>query len=776
MKFSYNWIQEFVEGLDADPRELARLITLKTAECEGVQPCGQHFARVVAARIVSVEPVGGAGNRKAVIDAGRLGLRTVVCGAPNCRPGLITAYAPPGTELQGRLIEKRVIDGVESDGMLASGAELGINRDQQGILEIEAEPGLALPRLQPDFIIEVDNKSLTHRPDLWGHHGMAREVAAITGKRLSDPVRLEWIPSAPAPIAVAIEDLRLCPRYSALVVEGVRVLPSPPWLAQRLEAVGLNPINNIVDVTNYVMAELGQPMHAFDADKLHGGTIFVRCARDGEQLAALNAESYELTPEALVIADAKGPVALAGVIGGLDSGITSATRRVVLESANFQAASIRRTSVRLKLRTDASMRFEKSQDPANTVRALARAAELLAEVSPGCRVVGGLADQAAPTPARAPIELPMDWLERKLGRSITVEQVRHILESLMFGVEQPRPGVLLVHVPSWRATKDISIKDDLVEEVGRMVGYDTIAPEAPLRPAAPPPDNPRRRFHRAVRRMAAAQGFDEVYNYSFISEEAARRFGFAPEDHVHVTNPISSEQSLLRMSLIPGIWKNIDENSKRLDAFRIFEIGFEIHKKQGELPDEIPHLAAAIYERNLDATPFYEGKRLAECLMPGCDVRPAASRCFEHPTRTAEVFWRGSAVGRLFEFHPQLIDGRAAVLDVDLAVMEQLSFEEKRYQPIRRYPESSFDLSVVAPSRTLAADLRRHIAELAGPQLVSVAFLRQYEGPPLPEGAKSTSFRIVVASRERTLDSEEVGAIRDCIIKGMHDLGYETRR
>ena len=257
--------------------------------------------------------------------------------------------------------------------MLASGAELGINRDHSGIVEWTGDM-----RLRPDSIIEIDNKSITHRPDLWGHFGMAREVAAIMRKPLRDPVEPVRLPNARSAVQVEIDDLNLCPRYSALVFENVTVRPSPLWLQYRLAAIGLNPINNIVDMTNYIMSELAQPMHAFDANKLQGDTIFVRSAREGEKIMALNGEAYDLTPSNLVIADAREPIALAGVIGGIDSAIDDNTTRIVLESACFQASSVRKTSSALKLRTDASMRFEKSQDPENTVRALPRAVELIA--------------------------------------------------------------------------------------------------------------------------------------------------------------------------------------------------------------------------------------------------------------------------------------------------------------------------------------------------------------------------------------------------------------
>jgi phenylalanyl-tRNA synthetase beta chain len=664
MKFSYNWLSELHEGPAIGPEEIARLITVYTAECEGVEEAGA------------------------------------------------------------------------------------------------------------DHVIEVDNKSLTHRPDLWGHHGMAREIAAILRHTLLDPVQPVAFPETPAPVAVAIEDYFLCQRYSALVFEDVRVQPSPAWMRERLTAVGLNPINNIVDVTNYVMAEIAQPMHAFDADKLRGGEIIVRPAQPDEEFAALNGESYQLNPSNLVIADTAGAVALGGVIGGAGSAISEATTRIVLESANFNAASIRKTTARLKLRTDASMRFEKAQDPVNTVRGLERAYRLLQEVSPGIRLAGGLADAYRPLPPPEPILLPLDWLDRKLGRSVPQAEVRRILESLAFEVAQPHRGVFSVRPPSWRATKDISIKDDLVEEVGRMVGYASITPAAPLAPARVPPANPERAFHHAMREMARAQGFTEVYNYSFVSDEMVRAFGLDPAEHVQVQNPIAADQNLLRSSLLPGVWKNINDNARHLEAFRLFEIGNEIYK-DGPDREARAHLVAAVYAKDDGVAGLFELKRLAECLLPGCAANPAVGRAFEHPRRAAEIRHADTVAGRLFEFHPRMVNsGRAAVLDLDLALVEKLQPAAVRYKPLRRYPSSAFDLSVVAKERALAGDIQAALARLAGEHLLSIGFLRDFT---LPDRTRSVSFRLTVGASNRTLSAEEVGAMRSRVIDGMRALGYELR-
>jgi phenylalanyl-tRNA synthetase beta chain len=776
MKFSYNWICELVEGVDVTARELGRLLTMKTAECEGVHPFGEHLAGVCSARVLEVEAIPGSNNRKAVVNAGPLGIKKVVCGAPNCRAGITTAYVPAGVKLDRHEIRKVEISGVLSEGMLASGAELGINRDTEGILEFTAEPGDPIPGCAPDHIIEIDNKSLTHRPDLWGHHGLAREVAAILGKRLRDPVNVTRLPNAPAGIEVSVEDFDLCPRYSALTFENVTVQPSPLWLQYRLQSIDLNPISNIVDVTNFIMAEISEPMHAFDRDMLKGNTVFARPAHNGEFITALNGETYKLEPPMVVIADARGPVGIGGVIGGLDSSIGDGTRRIVLEAASFKAASIRKTSSKLKLRTDASMRFEKAQDPSNTIRGLARALELFEQVSPGIRLVGGVADAMKPISPPSEIALDLDWLARKLGRRLEAKEVTAILESLEFGVRAEASKWLLVKVPTWRATRDISIKDDLVEEVGRMIGYGSIEPRPPLIPSTVPAPNPERAFHHDVRAMVAAQGFTEVYNYSFVSEEMAAAFSMDPAAHVAVLNPIAEDQSLLRTSLLPRVWKNILDNSRHYDSFQLFEIGYEIHKKAEGLPEEIDHLLAAIYARAGDGKHgLFELKRVAECLMPGLSVRPAPARSFEHPARVYEVSWRGQTVARLFEMHPSMGDGRSALLDVNLRAVRQLGPIEKRYRPLRKFPASAFDLSVIAGMRELAGDIERQLSALAGENLERIEFIRQYSGPPLPENKQSISFRLTVYAPDRTLTAEEVSAIRSRIIDGMKASGYELR-
>jgi phenylalanyl-tRNA synthetase beta chain len=627
-------------------------------------------------------------------------------------------------------------------------------------------------RSEPDSIIEIDNKSLTNRPDLWGHLGMAREVAAIAGLSVSDPV--EDLPAAASSgdLSIAIEDSNLCARFSGQRVENVKVAPSPLWMQYRLNSLGINPINNLVDVTNYILCELGQPMHAYDADLL-GNAIVVRAARKGESILALNDEKYSLSPEDIVIADEQKPIGIAGIIGGNDTAIRATTKRIVLEAASFPASHVRKSSSRLKLRTDASMRFEKGQDPENTVRALARAVDLLQQISPGSQAAQPI-DVYARKSTPPKIELDIDWAERKLGRPLPTEEVINIFKSLVFGVEQTDARKLLLTVPSWRATKDISIPEDLVEEIGRMVGYASITPQAPAVLAAPTARNLEHEQYRMVRATLTGQGFTEVSNYSFISEAEAATFASWTGTLLQVANPIIAEQKYMRPSLLPGIRRNLADNSRFFNDFRLFEIGRAYGKGAEGAPVERNQLAAAIFSRESDGASLLEMKRVAQYLVAGCKVTPTnAPNRTAHPQRSAHVAVDGQQMGALFELHPSLLErGRAAILYLDLDKLLALPAQRQNYQPLRRFPTSSFDLSIVAGAHELVANLEKKLRQSAGEGLVSLQFLLIF---PLPPDKKSVSFRLTLGADDRTLTAEEVTHTRERVVEGIKSAGYDLR-
>ena len=627
-------------------------------------------------------------------------------------------------------------------------------------------------RSDPDSIIEIDNKSLTNRPDLWGHLGMAREVAAIAGLSVADPVGELPATAGKGDLTITIDDPALCARFSGQRVENVKVAPSPLWMQYRLNSLGVNPINNLVDVTNYVLCELGQPMHAYDADLL-GDTIIVRAARKGESILALNGEKYSLSPEDVVIADAHKPVGIAGIIGGNDTAIRAITKRIVLEAASFPAANVRKSSARLKLRTDASQRFEKGQDPENTVRALARAVDLLRQISPGSQAAPPI-DVYARKSTPPKIQLDIDWAERKLGRPLSTDEVINIFRALAFGVEQVNGRKLLITVPSWRATKDISIPEDLVEEIGRMVGYASIVPQAPPVLAAPVARNLEHEQHRAVRAAMAGQGFTEVSNYSFISESEAALFGYPAEKLLEVANPIVADQKYMRPSLLPGIRRNLADNSRFFTDFRLFEIGRAYSRAGNGTPVERNYLAAAIYGRATDGANLLEMKRVAQYLGHDCTIVPAkAPDKNAHPERAASVEIAGQRFGYLFELHPSLLDrGRAAILYIDLDALQLLPTGPQPYRPLRRFPTSSFDLSIVAGTREPVANLEVKLRQLAGEALVALQFLLIF---PLPQEKKSVSFRLTAGADDRTLTAEEVTRIRDRVVSGMKAAGFDLR-
>jgi phenylalanyl-tRNA synthetase beta chain len=648
----------------------------------------------------------------------------------------------------------------------------------EGVHDPGAFPGASVAAVaraensEPDSIIEIDNKSLTNRPDLWGHLGMAREVAAIAGLSVADPV--EDLPAAVSKgdLSITIEDSSLCARFSGQRVENVKVAPSPLWMQYRLNSLGVNPINNLVDVTNYVLCELGQPMHAYDADLL-GDTIIVRAAHKGESILALNGEKYSLSPEDIVIADAHKPIGIAGIIGGNDTAIRATTKRIVLEAANFPAALVRKSSSRLKLRTDASMRFEKGQDPENTARALARAVDLLQQISPGCEAAPPI-DVYARKSTPPKIQLDIDWAERKLGRKLSTEEVINIFKSLVFGVEQLDARKLLLTVPSWRATKDISIPEDLVEEIGRMVGYASIMPQAPAVLAAPTPRNLDHEQHRAIRAAMVGQGFTEVSNYSFISDADAAMFGYSSDKLLQVANPIIADQKYMRPALLHGILRNLADNSRYFTDFRLFEIGRAYSKGVDGGPKERTHLMAAIYGRETNGANLIEMKRVLQYIVSDCKVVPAKSHEeIMHPERTAHLEVGGQRVGDLYEFHPGLLDrGRAAILELDLDALQALPSQRQAYRPLRRFPTSSFDLSIVAGAHTLVADLENNLRQLAGDSLVSLQFLLIF---PLPPDKKSVSFRLTLGADDRTLTSEEVTRTREKVVEGIRSAGLELR-
>ena len=621
MLISLNWVQKHCPfEVREEPIKIGERFSLSTAEVEGAVCRGGKLDQFIAAKVEEVRPVEGApDNIKEVrVDIGRKTPITLICGALNVEKGMVAPYAKPGTHVLGKEITRREVRGVLSEGMLLAEDELELSDSHEGLMVLpdKTRPGTPLSEIYPDLrdvVLEVDNKSLTHRPDLWGHYGIAREFSTIYEVLPMRPYSIdEKLASADgqAGIRVSIvkgEARRRCRRYCGLRIDGIQVGPSPDWLRHQLIAVGSRPINNIVDITNYILFDLGQPLHAFDIDKLQADKIIVRMPKKGETLTLLDGRTIQLHSEDLLIADGNRPVALAGVMGGEDSEITDGTVSIFLESANFEPTSVRLSSLRHG-RTESSARFEKSLDPQQARLGILKAAEMILELCPEARVVGELQDVGFEPPKPTVIELTNTFIPQRLGTDLSPDDTKKILLNLGFEVKEQAAKSTVgkknssetqwqVTVPSWRATRDVSIREDLVEEVGRIHGYGQIVPYAPRWPVAAPAGNPKRNLERQIKDFLILQGaLSEVTTYSMVGPSHCQEFELDADAHLKLQNPMNEELDRMRREIIPIHLEKTRENQRYFNRFGFFEIGRVYRKdperlREPELPAETSRVA-----------------------------------------------------------------------------------------------------------------------------------------------------------------------------------------
>jgi phenylalanyl-tRNA synthetase beta chain len=792
---SLNWIRDFVDlPADLDPMEVMNRITMRTAEVDGVERLWKHLPQVVTARVVELKPHPDANKLKLARVNDGLGEMEVVCGAPNIAVGQIVALAKAGADLPAGKLQANTIRGVRSEGMICAEDELGLSDNHEGVLVFPegTKIGQTLDKLygQPDIVLEIDNKSLTHRPDLWGHVGFAREFAACYDR----PFKWEIDPSIikckePSdPLQVENQARDLCPRYSALVVDNVFVAPSPQWMQQRLRAVGLRPINNLVDVTNFVMLQLGQPMHAFDRRQISGDRIIIRRAQHGEIFTTLDEQKHELISDDIVISDATRAVALGGVMGGLNSEVVSDTTCIVLESANFHASNIRRTATRLDLRTESAQRFEKSQDPSNTFPSIIRAVELIKLTCPDARVASAFLDDWQSPPQPIDIIIDFGFIHARLGEVLEEERIIGILRSLQFGVKRIGETSLEIRVPSYRATKDISIRADIVEEIGRIFGYDNITPVAPLVPSDPPEQNSQRQFEWLTRDIFCSRlGFDEVSNYSFVSSEMLSLCGFDPQAALKLRNPISKDLDSMRTTLVPHIVQNVATNQKHLERFRLFEIGrasIKVDVNSPELASENRRLCGAIGDE--DEKAFFAAKgAVADFiglvhLVDTESAVPQSPPAWAHPGRVLEYSCEGVILGTVAELHPRIADQlelrrRVAIFDFDFDALFDSKRRKVAFKPLRRFPVNPIEITVVVPKRRSVGDIEAVIRKAGGNLLISQDYLYTYEGKPLSDEEKAVTYHVVFGADDRTLGGEEVAALHEGLVEALNQAGMPLR-
>jgi len=797
MWISLKIINRMVDISDIAPEEVADRLTMATAEIEGIEYLNKSFQTIYAAKLTKVEPHPDADKLTLCeADTGSEKFQ-VVCGASNHKTGDIVALAAVGTKISEDFeIKKAKIRGVESSGMFCSEKELGISEDHSGIIILPPDTvlGTTLDKIYPeqvDILLEIDNKSITHRPDLWGHEGFAREIGALFNRTVKSPVdrTVESTFKNKDNLEVEVKDLESSPRYSALAVKGIEIKESPEWLKGMVRSIGMRPINNIVDITNYVMVELGEPMHAFDKKKLRGDKIFVRYAKDGETLTTLDDKTHKLTSEDIVIADIEGPIALAGVMGGANSEIDESTTEIVLEAACFNPVNIRKTAHRFGVRTEASMRFEKSISPEVTTDALLRCYELIKEAIPSAEAASSIADHYPGKMNTVTIHTSTDYIRRKLGENIDDNRITGIIESLSFKIKKTG-NEMEIEVPHFRATKDVSIADDIVEEVGRIYGYDNITPSAPLVPCVPPAKNDFRFFERRIKDILTESfSMVEVMGYSFTGDQILNMLEINEEKELRLRNPLSSEQDRLRRSLIPDIVTFIQYNQRYSENFDIFELGRVYIKNDRKSPDlivENTRAAGAVFIKKPSSPVFYEAKSIASGLLEQMKVKnfklvpvKEAIPPYAHPGRSMRIIVEGEDAGLIFELHPAIsekfeINGSAAIFDIDLNKVFKAAKREIKFKELQKFPEVPFEISVLTEKNTYSEDILSIIRK-GGRYIKSAEVVSIYEGAPIPEDRKSVSVKVVFASSEKTLTHNEIEETQNKIISDLKNAGYSLR-
>lgn len=790
IQLSYNWIREFVAAkLNAE--DFARKIALCGPGVERWYPQAALFEHMVVGQIVEVKAHPNADKlRIAVTDVGD-GRLEIVCGGSNLSAGMKVVVALEGAKVRwhgaGELVELKPaeIRGVKSQGMICAASEIGLGEEfphaEREIMDLgwcRATPGAPLAKALDFEDTVLDIEVTTNRPDAFSAVGIAREAAAILDAKFlwkEDIVPSLAKGAAALPLAVRNLAPKLCGRYQAIVVDGVKVGPSPWWLKKRLRMSGIRSINNVVDVTNYVMLELGQPMHAFDYDKLSGASINVRGAKPGEELLALDGKNYALTEGQLVIADAEKPVAVAGIMGGEASAVHEDTVRIVFECATFDPVSVRRTGRALNLHSDSSLRFEKGLSPEATSAALARAVRLCQEVAGG-RVAGKIADLRTMSKRTVKYRFRPEKAAALIGVEIPKARMAAILKSLGFGVEAKKASrrkgvsakageaaVYEVTVPSWR-DRDIEGERDLVEEIARVYGYHNLPSVIPS--GEIPVGRPDKMLEAEDRTKSffKAAGCTELLSYSFISRELLEKTGLDPAASLRLANPLSADFEFMRPSLIPGALAAVKMNQGLFPEGRLFEVSNAYFPRAGALPEERPNVLALVYGPAADDSLFRELKGLLEAYCPligAADVslQRRGKSSLWHPGRSVGISVGGVLFGTLGEIHPAILsrfglDGRVAALDFDLAALLDVCEHKPSYRPVAQFPSVLRDLAFTVAERVEYGAIEAAV-RAASPLLKTVDLFDVFRGGNVGAGDKSLALHLEFAHAERTLTAAE---------------------
>ncbi len=804
MKVSISWLKEYISaGLDAET--VAEALTMTGLEVDSIEDRHSWLETVVAGKISRVWNHPRADHLKVCeVDIGEEETVSIVCGAPNVEEGMMSPTARPGTRMpDGKKIEKTVIRNVTSEGMICSEAELDIGPDKSGVMELDPAitPGTPVTDALnlKDPVLDID---LTpNRSDCWSVIGVAREIAAILKTDLKYP-ELDFLDAGDEirnVTSVSIENPVDCPRYAARVFKDVKVGPSPFWLQERLKSIGVRPINNIVDTTNFVMLEMGQPIHAFDFDLLEENRIVVRNAEENERFFTLDDKERILSSDMLMICDGKKPVAVGGVMGGQNTEINDATKNVLIECAYFNPVSIRKTSKKLGLSTDASNRYERGVDPCITIPAINRVCSILSEISGG-KPVPGLIDERfeAHTPQPARLTVSMDRINRLLGIQLDSDTVKSLLESIEFEVEKSAdPDQLIVKAPSFRV--DIKRPVDIAEEAARLWGYDHIPETLPQMPVYAEAPKQMIRFRDRVKELMTGFGLTETVNYCFVHESSSDRVRIPENDprrkHVKVLNPLTEDQAVMRTTLIPGLLETVRRNfSQQNRNLKLFETG-KIFIDQGKdvLPDETEMLAGiwtglrypSSWVHDDIECDFYDIKGVVEAFLEAVKLKtaeftqiPADAHDYTLPGRgariTIESGGRKTQIGVIGELHPFTagqydLKKPVYVFEIDLDLLASMIPGAPIYQPASKYPAIDRDITLILDKPTETGTVQSYIENLDESLVEAVTLITVYAGEKLPENKKSVTFRLTYRSFHGTLEDETITALNKSITDNLID-------
>ena len=812
MKVSLNWIRDYVQlPADADLKKLAYDLTMSTVEVEDTIELAKQFDHMVVGVINTIEQHPNADKlRVCMTDIGGR-VESIVCGGSNLREGMKVAVALPGSvcrwhgEGEPVEIKKSKLRGVDSYGMICGAVEIGLadlfpTKEEAHILDLsdfDAPAGTPLADALDlnDIILEIDNKSMTNRPDLWGHYGIAREIAALYDLPMKEFPHFDRNVENTSGFHVTVEDAERCPRMTGTQIENVCVKPAPYWMQVRIWKTGMRPINALVDITNYVMLATGQPSHAYDSDHI-AGHIIVRRAKAGETLTLLNGRELPLSTDDLTIADDAGIVGLAGVMGGTKDSILPTTSKVILEIANFQAAGIRRTALRYDNRTEASARYEKAIDPERCDQALDLSMQLFSDLYPEMKVTG-LVDEYPQHLKQAEIDVPLSWLERRLGKCLPPEEIRHKMELLGYGISFDGDNMHVV-VPTWRSTGDVSIQADIMEEVARMYGYENFEAE----PITTTFDGAINQLDKDLERrikeyLAIRCGMQEIFTYPWMEESYVNAVLQSTEGILSLSTPPSPAERFVRSSLLPNLCKAVVKNERYFDEFSIFETA-QVFRDENyaspydpreKLPSQRKNVAGAFVTTAKDITAlFRKAKGVVEMMARYVHMEALTFRQTEKPVWADNVVWLNIYRGEEKVGDLALLSKKVSMacgiknLNVMLFQLDQdslvpLKSRTNTFTHMAEYPMTDYDISLLLDGSVQWKDVLQTVGGIKSELLHGASFVDEYRGKQVPVGKKSLTLRLSIGSKEKTLTSSEIEEVASNVLnKIAKRFGAELRR